>query len=307
MRLAILADTHGNLPALEAVLADAEEQGVDGIVVAGDFCDGPHPLETIHLLRDLGSWMIRGNREDYILAYDAGDVPDAWRVSDQWASLRHVYHRLDREALDLVASLPDQGVIAAEGTAPVRVVHGSPGGASELLLPDRNPVALELYRKAGLLDLAYKRVELGATLAEVDEPVLICGHSHIAWHQEWDGHLVLNPGSVGFALNGDPRAQYAVLTWQKGRWRAQCRAIPYDLARVRVAFRESGLLAKGGAMARALLLCAETGRNVPGKLVAHFRRLASQAGFDDFFAIPDTVWDQAVTTFAWEAVAEGRS
>jgi len=100
MRLAILADMHGNLPALEAVLADAEEQDVDGIVV----------------------------------------------------------------------------------------------------LPDGDPVALELYGKAGLLDLAYSRVELGATLAEVDEAVLICGHSHIAWHQEWDGRIVLNPGSVGFAL-----------------------------------------------------------------------------------------------------------
>jgi predicted phosphodiesterase len=61
-RLAVLADTHGNLPALEAVLADARQQGVDGIIVAGDLTTGgPHQLETINLLRSLGSWMIRGN------------------------------------------------------------------------------------------------------------------------------------------------------------------------------------------------------------------------------------------------------
>jgi diadenosine tetraphosphatase ApaH/serine/threonine PP2A family protein phosphatase len=251
--------------------------------------------------------MIRGNRENYLLAYDGGDVPNTWQVGVQWASLRQVYHRLDREALNLIASLPDEGVFAADGTAPIRVVHGSPGDVSVFLLPDRDSIALELYRKAGLLAVGYRHLALGTALAEVKEPVLICGHSHIAWHHEQEGRLVLNPGSVGFALDGDPRAHYALLTWQEGRWQAAHRAVPYDLARVRAAFQESGLLAAGGALAWAFLLNAETGRNVPGKLVTHFRRLASQAGFEDFDAIPDTVWEQAVATFDWEAVAEGRS
>ena len=62
MRLAVLADIHGNLPALEAVLADLQQHDVDGIIIAGDLTGGgPYPVETIRLLRTLSCWIIRGN------------------------------------------------------------------------------------------------------------------------------------------------------------------------------------------------------------------------------------------------------
>lgn len=300
MRLAVLADVHGNLPALEAVLADVEQQNVDGIIVAGDFVDRPQPLETVRILRALGCWMIRGNRENYLLAYDRGDAPELWHVSTQWAGLRWLYRQLDREALDFMASLPEQRVITADATAPIRVVHGSPKSVTELLLPDRDPVAMAQYDHAGLLGLGYSQLSLDAALAGFDEPVLVCGHSHIRWSQEQGGRLVLNPGSVGAPINGDVRAQYAVLTWRRGQWQAEHRAIPYSLDRIRAAYRESGLLAQGGGFARALLRCIETGRNVPGHLLDHFHTLAAQAGFGDQDVVPDNIWEQAIATFDWE-------
>jgi predicted phosphodiesterase len=301
MRLAVLADVHGNLPALEAVLADIEEQGVDSIIVAGDFADRPQPLETVCMLRALDCWMIRGNRENYLLAYDRGDAPELWHVSVQWAGLRWLYRQLDREALDFMASLPEQHVITVDGTAPIRVVHGSPRSVTELLLPDGDPVALAQYAQAGLLDLGYSQLSLDAALAELDEPVLVCGHSHIRWSQHHRDHLVLNPGSVGAPINGDVRAQYAVLTWQRGQWQAEHRAIAYDLDRIRGAYRASGLLAQGGGFTRALLRCIETGQNVPGYLLDHFHALAAQTGFGDQDVVPDSIWEQAVATFDWEA------
>jgi predicted phosphodiesterase len=306
MRLAILADIHGNLPALEAVVADAEQHKVDGILVAGDVVDGPYPLETLQALRARQSWMIQGNREKYLLAYDSGDVPATWRSGDQYASLRWIYRRLDREVLDFIASLPEESVFAAEGAAAIRVVHGAPQGVSALLLPDRDPDLLGLFDKVGLTDLGYKHVTLDEALAQTGEPVLICGHSHIPWQQRWDGRLVLNPGSVGAPLNGDTRAQYALLTWQDGCWRAEHRAVGYDLDRIRAAYRESGLLAEGGAFARAWLLTIETAQNVSGRLVAHFSRLAAQAGFGDWDSIPEAIWSQAEATFDWEEVCPGR-
>lgn len=299
MRLAILADVHGNLPALEAVLADAQQHRADGIVVAGDFTDGPQAPEIIQWLRSLESCMIRGNRENYFLAYDRGEVPESWQVSAQWAGFRWMYRRLDREALDFVASLPEQRVVVFDSTTPIRVVHGSPQGVSELLLPDRDPVTLELFRQACMLTLSYSTVD--ATLAQIGEPVLVCGHSHIPWKQAQDGRLAVNPGSVGAPINGDVRAQYALLTWQHGHWQAEHRAVPYDLDRTRAAYHQSGLLEIGGAMARAFLRCVETGQNVPGRLVTYFRRLASKAGFDDYNTIPDAIWKQATETFDWQA------
>lgn len=301
MRLAVLADVHGNLPALEAVLADVQPHDVDGIIVAGDLIGGgPQSVEVVRLLRSLGSLMIRGNNEDYFLAYDAGDAPDAWRVSYQWATMRCSYLCLDRETLDFIASLPEQHVVALDSTTPIRVVHGSPSSPSGRLFPDRDPSSMSLFRKAGFLPPGRDPVKLDLALAGVNEPVLVCGHTHIPWKQEQSDRLVLNPGAVSGSLNGDVRAQYALLIWQNGRWRAEHRAVSYDLDRVRDAFRESGLLAEGGAFARACLRSIETGRNVAGYFLVHVRGLAAEAGFEGCDVVPDAIWERAVATFNWE-------
>ena len=101
------------------------------------------------------------------------------------------------------------------------------------------------------------------------------------------------------SLNGDVRAQYALLIWQNGHWRAEHRAVVYDLDRVREAFRESGLLAEGGAFARACLRDIETGRNVAGYFLSHVRGLAAEAGFEGRDVVPDAIWERAVATFDW--------
>ena len=305
MRLAVLADIHGNLPALEAVLADARQHGADGFIIAGDFVDRPQPLETLEVLRDLGGWMIRGNREDYLLAYHTGEAPDTWRESERWFGLRWTYHRLDPKALEFIAGLPEERVIAIGDAAPIRIVHASPTGPSELPLPDHDLAALDLYRKAGLFAVSYTPIALEFALAHVGEPVLVCGHSHIPWKYEHEGQMVLNPGSVGAPINGDPRAQYALLTWHRGYWQAEHRAISYHLDRIRAAYHASGLLISEGAFAQAMLLCIETGQNVPGRLVSHFVRLADQAGFKDRSTVPEALWEHAVATFDWEAAARG--
>jgi predicted phosphodiesterase len=305
MRLAVLADVHGNLPALEAVLADARQHGADDFIVAGDFVDRPQPLETLQLLRDLGGWVIRGNREDYLLAYHTGEAPDTWRESERWFGLRWIYRRLDPEALEFIASLPEERVVDIGEAPPIRIVHASPTGPSELPLPDHDPAALDLYRKAGLFAVSYTPIALEFALAHCREPVLVCGHSHIPWKYEQEGRMVLNPGSVGAPLNGDPRAQYALLTSHSGYWQAEHRAVSYNLDRIRAAYHASGLLSAEGAYAQAMLLCIETGQNIPGRLISHFAQLARQAGFKDRRAIPEAIWEHAVATFNWETAAKG--
>ena len=307
MRLAVLADIHGNLPALEAVLADVQQHNVNGIIVAGDLIGcGPQPVEVVRLLRSLDGLMIRGNHENYFLAYDAGDVPDGWRVSYQWAVMRWSYLCLDRETLDFITSLPEQLVVALDGTTPIRVIHGSPGDSSGRLFPDRDPVSMSWFRKAGFLPPGRDPVKLELALVGVNEPVLVCGHTHIPWRQEQSGRLVLNPGAVSTSLNSDVRAQYALLTWQDDHWQAEHQAVPYDLDQVRAAFRESGLLAEGGAFARACLLSIETGQNVAGYFVSHVHELAAEAGFEGGDVVPDSIWERAVATFNWDRTARRR-
>jgi predicted phosphodiesterase len=299
-RVAVLSDIHGNLPALEAVLSDVQRKGVEGIIVAGDYTGGPRPQETTDLLRSLGSWMIRGNTEDYCLDYDRGNAPAGWRESKQWAAMRWSYSRLSRETLDFIASLPQQCVVAPSGTAPIRVVHGSPRSPTEHLFPDRDPVVLEIFREAGILPRDTAPTRLSLALAQIEEPVLVCGHSHIPWTQEQDGRLAVNAGSVGASINGHWHAQYAMLSWRNGRWWVEHRFIAYDLDQIRAAYRDSGYLAGGGAFAQACLMEIESGQNVPGHFVSYVYEIATEAGLEHLSAVPDSIWDQAVTTFNWE-------
>jgi predicted phosphodiesterase len=316
MRLAILADIHSNLPALEAVLENAERTGIDGVLVAGDhLTGGPCPVGTIRALRALDAHMIRGNTDDRLLAYHAGGVPDVWRTSEQWAGLRWLHGCLDEEALSWLASLPEQCVVAPQDTVParatrvratrIRVVHGTPWSTTKHLAPDRDPLSLQLFDRAGIVPAGRDPDRLGATLARVNEPVLVCGHSHIPWAQRENGRLALNPGSVGAPINGDVRAQYALLTWQGSRWEVEHRAVPYDLERARRAYREGGLLAEAGPVARAFLLNVETGLAVFGLFVQHVRALAAQAGVKRHPVVPAEVWERAIKTFDW-ATYEGQ-
>ena len=286
MHLAILSDVHGNLPALEAVLADLQPHDVDGIVVAGDLVSGgPQPVETMHLLRSLGSLMIQGNADTYLVRYGTGDAPDVWRTSRQFALLRWTHRHLDQETLDFIKSLPEQRVVKLADTAAIRVVHGSPRNPSESIYPDRDPT---------ILDLA---------LAQVSEPVLVCGHTHEPWHRELDGRLVLNPGAVCGPLNGYVGAQYALLTWQDEHWHVEHQAVPYDLDRIRIAFHESGLLEEGGALARSFLLSIETGQDFALEWLTYAYGLAAEAGFKDCDVVPDTIWEKAAVTWHWEEIA----
>ncbi len=299
MRLAVLADTHGNLPALEAVLADAGEWAVDGYLVAGDISGGPRAGETIARLRSLNGCLIRGNGEEYVLDYHAGRAPASWYTGELWSNLRWSYQRLDRDDLALIAGLPDQRLVSVNGAAPIRMVHGTPWSTREFLYPDSDPVALEAFGRAGLLPDDHQVPRLMDVLSGCQEAVLVCAHSHIPWNQESDELLVVNPGSVGAPNNGDARAQYAILTWQGGRWHATLRAVAYDLDRIRAAYRDSGLLAAGGVMAEAFLLGIVTGENIPGRFVASVRRLAAEARCEPHDPVPDEVWLAAIAAFDW--------
>jgi hypothetical protein len=173
-------------------------------------------------------------------------------------------------------------------------------------LPERNPAALQAFKKAGLFLL--KNDSMRSTdqmLDGIDENVLICGHTHIPWAQKHEGKLALNPGSVGFPINSDPRAQYAVLTWHSGRWWTEHRAIPYDVSKTRAAFHESGLLEAGGGFARACLLSIETGHNVSAHFILYAHRVAAQAGFERNGTLPDDLWTHIETTFDWENAVSG--
>ena len=300
MRLAVLADVHDNLLALEAVVEDAMRNAADGFIAAGDYLmRGPFPQESVQLLRSLDARMVQGNTDGYAVDLASGRAPPARYTSKQWASSRWTCRHVDQEILDFLASLPEQAVVCLDGVTRIRVIHGAPDNPIGRLLPDRDAQALHWFRRAGFLACEEEPPALTPRLSAIDDPVVVCAHTHIPWSQRNGDQLVLNPGAVSGALNEDPRAQYALLTWNDDGWQVEHRAVEYDLGQLRRAYRSSGYLKEGGALARVFLITVETGRNVIAPFFSHIARVAAEAGCGQSSVIRDAVWQQAVDTFVW--------
>jgi putative phosphoesterase len=283
MRIAVLSDIHGNLPALEAVLEDLKAQKPDKWIVAGDFVGGPHPNETIDLLRSLKpSWMILGNSDINLLRYIDGQVPPVYRIAKQFALLRWASMRISSDSLKFLRDLPQQQVITLDGLASIRVVHGSLDDPFNGYDPESEPEEFE------------------KDLDRLEEKVLVCGHTHCPWIVEKHNKLALNPGSVAGPLNGYVGTQYALLDWVDGHWDAELQALPYDLSRVRAAFLESGLLESGGALARCFLHSTEIGQDASRQFLQFASTLAGPAGYSNGSVIPDEIWDKVEATFDWK-------
>lgn len=281
MQIALLADIHGNLPALQAVLADMAEQGIQKLAVAGDLIGGPRPNETLALLRERRAHLILGNGDRYLLRYSRGEAPLYWYTQAAFAAIRWQFRQCSRETLEYLAALPEQLVIR-DGLAPqIRLVHGSHRDMEEGLFPMEKPERLT------------------AALASTSEPVLACGHTHQAWWLRRGERLAVNPGAVGCPLDGQIGAQYAILSWADGLWEVEQRLVAYDLNHARAAFRDSGFLEAGGGFARACLNSIESGRDVTRAFLDHARHVADEAGFIGSEYVPDVPWRQAEATFNW--------
>lgn len=228
-RFAILADIHGNLPALEAVLRDLETVAPDAVIVNGDVINrGPQSRECLALVRAQGWRVVFGNHEDYVLKGVDGDVPPLWS-SDWFLPTRSVAESLTAEEAAYLRALPWHDVIDVPGLPAVRVMHGSPRALNDGLGPwltDRE-----------LLD----------TVSSVPEPVIVGAHSHRPFDHRVDGRWVMNCGSVGVPFNGNPAAQYLVLTGARGAWEADFRAVPYDRTLTYAAWEATGHLERSMA------------------------------------------------------------
>ena len=282
VRIVLMADVHGNLPALNAVLGDLENYHPDGIIVAGDLVAGPSSNETTRCLRSLNAWMIRGNTDSGLLRFAAGEAPASYSTSRQYELLRWMRAHTDLDILEFMRSLPEQRTVVIEGTHPIRVVHGSPTTDNENLNHNGDRGSLE------------------QALYQIPEQVLVCGHTHEPWIVQYNHKLAVNPGSVACPLNGDTRAQYALLTWMTDRWHAELHAVPYDLNLIRDAFCTSGLLEEGGILAQCFLRSIETGYDFSLHFLNFARKIAAESGSADCDPIPDHIWELASENFNWE-------
>ncbi|MDX6667824.1 MAG: hypothetical protein QOK04_1204 [Solirubrobacteraceae bacterium] len=199
--LGVLYDIHGNLPALEAVLADADGQGAQRFVLGGDYAlFGPWPAETVARLRDLNATWIRGNGERW--TEEPGDAPEDDVVQGAIAACREALGEPDVAEL---AGLPET-VVREQAL----FCHASPLSDVRSFLPTPDDDEAEL-------------------LDEVFEPRLVFGHTHLPFRRisAHGGIELVNPGSVGMPFDGDTRAAYALIHPDR---RVEHRRVLYDHA-----------------------------------------------------------------------------
>lgn len=216
MRLAIVSDIHGNLPALLAVMADAGV--VDGWVNLGDTLAGPlWPAETAEFLMQHDWPTLAGNHERQMLR------PDLSRMG---ASDRHAAERITAAQRRWLAAMPPRLSLPFG----LHCVHGTPASDLECFLETVTPDGM---RPATADEVAQRLGGLQAAL-------VLCGHTHLPRHARVGAVQVLNPGSVGLPAydhddpyphvveNGTPQARYALVEHVDGDWSATLRAVDYD-------------------------------------------------------------------------------
>lgn len=174
MRVAALYDVHGNLPALEAVLAEVEQEAPDAVLVGGDVSAGPFPVESLELLQSFGEraiW-IRGNADRELHGWPAEQLSDEQR--------------------SFLAGLPETMVLEIDELGAVLFCHGSPRSDSETIT-ERSP------------DL-----RLEAALAGVLQQVVVHGHTHVAYDRQFGLYRLICPGSVGMPYADMPGAYWGM-------------------------------------------------------------------------------------------------
>jgi putative phosphoesterase len=203
VRVAALYDVHGNLPALEAVLAEVEREGVDAIVVGGDIAAGPpQPWETVQRVRSLeNAHCIRGNADRLQDPEFRGDPGLEWLLE-----------QLDDEQVEWLVSLPFSAVL--DGTL---YVHATP--------QDDESVITELTSDERLVEL----------LTGAEQRRVVAGHTHMQLERRIGEVLFVNPGSVGRPYEAEPGAYWALLDGD----RAELRRTDYDLERTAELVRRS--------------------------------------------------------------------
>jgi predicted phosphodiesterase len=196
---------HGNLPALEAVLADVARADVDAVVVGGDVVAGPWPAETFALLDalDLPTTWVRGNADRELLG-EGGRAP---AEVVEW-----VRARLDDAAIEKLANDPLTATLEIGGLGEVLFCHATPRDASEI-------------RTAISPDERWREV-----LDGVREGVVVCGHTHVQFDRVVGGTRIVNAGSIGMPYEDEPGAYWAILGPD-----VEHRRSSYDVAAARTA------------------------------------------------------------------------
>jgi predicted phosphodiesterase len=229
VRIAVLSDVHGNLPALVEVRKAVDAVRPDYVAVCGDLAmNGPDPAGSVDLVRDLeraGAFVICGNTDvavadgDFTAAFPwfGEGAPDSYRIAAEWAR-----DQLGEERIDWLRRLPWERRLRIDERL-ILFCHASPGSLTGGLPPDLDPV-VTIERLSG-----------------TDASIVVCGHTHMPEIREVGWRTIVNAGSAGYVFDGDPTASWALIEIDGAEVRTEIRRVGYDFMAAANAVSERGL------------------------------------------------------------------
>ncbi len=243
MKLAVLADIHGNFPALEATVADVDVWRPDLVLVNGDIVNsGPSNPACWRLVAGraaTGGWLVlRGNHEEYVAEWLDDTGPRHGPAYDLIRLSRWTYEQFagDTAAVHAMMALPERWALAAPDGSRLVAMHASPLGNRAGIYPFTTD------------EEARRKIVPGAA-------IFLTAHTHIPHQRILDGTRVVNTGSVGLPGDGDGRACYGRVTWDaRHGWRTEIVRVAYDRAAAECDFFTSGFLNEAGPEAEMCLV-----------------------------------------------------
>lgn len=226
MKFAVIADIHGNLPALLEVWEDIRKQNIDLVFCAGDLVGyTPFPNEVIEFIQSKGIKTIQGNYDESIgynrFTCGCDFKNEEARIIGE-GSLNWTKQAVTEENKEFLRSLPKEIRITLSRYN-ILIIHGSPYRQNEYLFENT--------------DTTY----LNKMLEDTNSDILICGHTHLPYHLTLNNGHVINAGSAGKPKHGNPDATYVIIELLDNKVTTTIRYVPYDYEKTAKAIEESQL------------------------------------------------------------------
>lgn len=234
MRVAIFSDVHGNLTAMEAVLADIEKQDVDFIYFAGDLClFGAHPDATITLLREYQNIMpVYGNTDEWLwqLPQVQADMNEKQQAHIQYLkdSVTWAKSRMSEDDLTWLQSLPFAHRLSPSTQTKdnLLIVHANPQDVNAPIFP----TVQEQERRVGVVRNEQSDEAIRPLLKNTNVGIIAFGHVHFPNVRQVDEVTLANISATSLPQDGDTRARYGLLTWNRTHgWQIERHHVVYDI------------------------------------------------------------------------------
>ncbi|QXM05429.1 metallophosphoesterase family protein [Crassaminicella indica] len=222
MKIAIITDIHANIFALEEVLQDIENKGIENIYCLGDLVGyGPFPNEVINLIKERNIPTVQGNYDHSVgeeLFACGCDYKDSKSMALGTKSLYWSQENTKEENKKWLRELPKKIEIEVEGQK-ILLVHGSPRKNNEYLYEDAK--------------------ELEEIAESINADIMVCGHTHKPFYKLVKGIYMINAGSVGKPKHGNPKATYVIIDVQREGVKIQIIEVAYDYEKMAKAIEDS--------------------------------------------------------------------